>query len=106
MAVDTSRSPLVVTPTDVNTPVSGAYNVRAVRWVVPSGATTGQRLIITSAANPPTPLWESVVTSAGSFIDHALLEAAWAEGFVVTSLPAGTLYIYTDTVAFANPPAI
>ncbi|MEE9586109.1 MAG: hypothetical protein V3W09_04335 [Nitrososphaerales archaeon] len=65
--------------------------IKSVRWVAEAGV-AGNNISIVDPQNTGETLWESVVSGA-NYVEAQLSETRWANGFRVSVLDSGTLYI-------------
>lgn len=65
--------------------------VKSVRWVGTAASAAGNAVVIREPVTDIT-LWESTASGA-NYVEEALLETTWPQGFEVPTLAVGTLYI-------------
>ena len=66
--------------------------VAGIRWV---GATTGNTVVIQNRDTSPATMWESVGATA-NFIDTDNAKRRWPNGFSVSMISGGTLYVLLE----------
>jgi len=77
-----------VDATDIDT---NHLKVKSIRWVGGGGSAAGNAVLVRDALDNTT-LWESTASGA-NYVEEALLETWWPNGFEVPTLDVGNLYI-------------